>query len=195
MRRLTRRSFLGIITGATAGVAVSIKANLSTCNDSDPNDDVSNGQNCNVEIELGPTDSDSGRQADPISGRECRLTDGDSVDKYRRCSETGFTDADSGSTEDAAGHGMGSGFSDDDMGPRSDLAGNGRHGGSSDNDPTDPEGCGRNCGGGNRSGFTDSDTGGQSDPALNGRGTGCTDNDPNDSVENGQRCVSQPTDE
>ena len=167
-RSLTRRSFLGIVTGTTASLAVSARASAQ-CVDADPNDPVDNGQRC-------PMCEQSAENHDTTDeGRNCGTgcTDGDPNDLYgfgRNCEEV---------------------LSDEDSGENSDLPGQPRRTNCTDSDPSDPVNNGVNCNPNRSNWGSDSDAGANADPwAGNPRAGGCTDNDPSDPVAAGVNCTS-----
>jgi len=123
---VSRRSFVGLITGAAAATVISTPVVAQQANtgrtDSDPNDRAGYGR-------TGITDSDSNDRAG-----------------YGRGS-SGITDSDTGSNRDCAGRGRGSttGNTDSDSGGGADQGGNGRTG-STDSDSADRAGYGRGRG-------------------------------------------------
>ena len=146
--RVSRRSFVALVTGAAASAMIASPAKAQTYTgrtDSDPSDGSGYGR-------TGITDSDSNDRAS--YGRGGSRT-------------SGLTDSDSGPNADTAGNGRGSrnsGLTDSDSGTNSDSPGRGRGSstGYTDSDPSDGGGRGR-------SGLTDSD---DSDRASYGRGRG-----------------------
>ena len=105
-RKLTRRSFLGVVAGGVAavgavGLLASDEAEAQTgCTDSDTGsyaDRPDNGRRCGHRrrrvYRSGCTDRDTGRYADPAGNGRCRS-------RRRSC-----TDSDTGSNADPAGRG------------------------------------------------------------------------------------------
>lgn len=131
LRKVSRRSFLATVAGATGGVVFAGAGHAATsqgCTDSDPapprGDPGARGRNCTNRPQTGCSDSDSGSNGDPGgAGRNCSSQP-----------QAGCSDSDSGRNGDPSGRGRRC----QTQGPAS---------GCSDRDPSDPTGRGRSCGG------------------------------------------------
>lgn len=172
--RVSRRSFVALVTGAAASgmIGGSAKAQ-SGRTDSDSNDRSNYGYS-------GYTDGDSNDRSGHGRGNSCTDSDtgsnADGVGRGRRCGgQTGITDSDTGNGADGVGRGRGSGgkgknaasgITDSDTGSNRDAVGRGRgtNNGYTDSDSNDRSGQGY-------SGLTDGDSNDRSGHGR-GRGTG-----------------------
>jgi hypothetical protein len=142
--RVSRRSFVALVTGAAASglIGGSAKAQ-SGRTDSDSNDRANYGYS-------GFTDGDSNDRSGHGRGNgSCTDSDtgknADGVGRGRRCNtSTGLTDSDTGSNRDAVGRGRGTsnGYTDSDSNDRSGQG----YSGLTDGDSNDRSGHGRGRG-------------------------------------------------
>lgn len=187
--KLTRRSFLGRVAGASfvgaAGLVTGAQPAeaLQRCSDNDTGrnaDPINRGRRCGSNRPRSCTDGDTGRYGDPIGrGRRCATARPDN------CS-----DGDLGRNGDPAGRGRRCNNNNYQPQPCSDSD-TGRN--------ADPGGQGRRCNGGNNNarpytGYTDQDSGAYRDEPNYGRGRQrptCSDSDTgnnSDPAGRGRRC-------